>query len=438
MIVGDTFTSTKQRVKAAATNVKPLSVTGLPQSLSVFELLVVFTFATLLMHSRMPDRLDGFLWAEDGVIFVAQAYSRGIHSIFQPYAGYLHVLPRLITWAYSHLGNPESIPKAFAWITTILTGCSVTYIGAVASRYLPRLAAVALALTPLAVLNSGEVWTSVTNLQWVLAPLVAVMLWEMTVAELNTDVRSKITIAKAIVLLVLMMTGPFGVIFGTFAIAAIARRIASRKRTPDRARMLAFLSGFVVQGCVLAFCPSRYKIPPLHPITDFVHFPWVSGLLRFMLIDFAGVRSALMPRPPVWIVAAILLTGVVIVTAYRSGTYWRSVSLGMLAVALMLWVLGVVRSDAPDMDVATMLHAQRYSYLPYVFISWSLIVNAATADQAWVKSLSLLVVGMAFLGSIAMWQCPPVPQAHIENIGGGSYLVHMPPSDKWNFTFTVH
>lgn len=46
---------------------------------------------------RLPEQARGTLWAEDGVLFLRDAFLPGPTNPFTPYAGYLHVVPRLAT-----------------------------------------------------------------------------------------------------------------------------------------------------------------------------------------------------------------------------------------------------------------------------------------------------------------------------------------------------
>ena len=58
--------------------------------------IILFTLAFIVIISRRPDAiLNPQFWAEDGSVFYAQAYNKGIiNSLFLPYAGYLHAVPR--------------------------------------------------------------------------------------------------------------------------------------------------------------------------------------------------------------------------------------------------------------------------------------------------------------------------------------------------------
>jgi hypothetical protein len=60
----------------------------------------VFT-ATLLQLARQPGvpSIDT-VWAEDGGVFLTDALNQGfVHTLLSSYAGYLHVVPRVVAWA---------------------------------------------------------------------------------------------------------------------------------------------------------------------------------------------------------------------------------------------------------------------------------------------------------------------------------------------------
>jgi hypothetical protein len=71
------------------------------------ELILVFLVSSVLIIARMPNRVfEGYLWAEDGPIFLKAAFENGASSIFTPYAGYLSLTTRLIAYLQSTLQTP--------------------------------------------------------------------------------------------------------------------------------------------------------------------------------------------------------------------------------------------------------------------------------------------------------------------------------------------
>lgn len=61
-------------------------------------LLLFLGLAAALLELRFaaPGPIAQYLWAEDGSIFINQAHTLGLAALWQPYAGYLHLYPRLV------------------------------------------------------------------------------------------------------------------------------------------------------------------------------------------------------------------------------------------------------------------------------------------------------------------------------------------------------
>ena len=55
--------------------------------------------STLILFYRKPGTLHNpQFWAEDGTTFFRENIQRGAWAVFQPYAGYLLVIPRFVAW----------------------------------------------------------------------------------------------------------------------------------------------------------------------------------------------------------------------------------------------------------------------------------------------------------------------------------------------------
>jgi hypothetical protein len=81
----------------------------------------------LFYFLRRPSiSLEPILYAEDGSIFLQTAIDSGLHSLVQTYAGYSHLLQRLVAlFAISHL-SPLDYPQFFlgvAWASYLLPLC---------------------------------------------------------------------------------------------------------------------------------------------------------------------------------------------------------------------------------------------------------------------------------------------------------------------------
>src|SRR5690349_19367260 len=71
------------------------------------------------------------VWAEDGSIFLTQDDQMGLRAWWEPYNGYLHLLPRLIAWIASHTAD-------VAWWPAIYNGLAYAISVALFARLASR------------------------------------------------------------------------------------------------------------------------------------------------------------------------------------------------------------------------------------------------------------------------------------------------------------
>jgi hypothetical protein len=118
------------------------------------------------------------LYSEDGAIFLAQARSQSfLHALVHPYAGYLHVVPRLVAAPVAAM--PLSwAAAAFAVASALVVAGIAVVVYDAARTLLPGrparvLLAAAFVLLPVA---QGEAIANVANLHWFLAAAAALLL----------------------------------------------------------------------------------------------------------------------------------------------------------------------------------------------------------------------------------------------------------------------
>lgn len=127
--------------------------------------LTISLLTGLLLALKAPDSLiQPQFWAEDGAIFFAQQWAGRQPPFFEPYAGYLHFLPRLTAWW------PGSLPAALQPLafnvsalvleTVLLTYCAMRLGN---GRLMVSLWCIlAFMLVP----QAGDVFGTITNVQW--------------------------------------------------------------------------------------------------------------------------------------------------------------------------------------------------------------------------------------------------------------------------------
>lgn len=213
-------------------------------------------FAIALFRIPVRTALDT-LWAEDGRVFLTQQYSRGLsYAFFQPYAGYMHAVPRLIAWVAS-----SATPLTDAAVVVNVLGVAVHAALAVfvyeatrahiASAFVRLIAPAFIAAVPI----GPEVLNGVANLQWVLLPAAFfALLW--------TPRRTIGLVVGCVVVLAATMSSPFGILLVPLALL----RIGARSRWPSG----WFVGGATLLGTALQLGimahTTRRTLDAVHPV----------------------------------------------------------------------------------------------------------------------------------------------------------------------------
>jgi hypothetical protein len=139
-----------------------------------------------IIVSRRPGILfDAQLWSEDGFIFFDEAVRYGWQSFITPYAGYIHLVPRTVT--YLALQLSEAFGQGIVLVPFIMNLCTVAlssicaviicsskfrWMGSIYFRIL-------LSFFILVFPNAYEVWGNATNVNWWLGILEFFLLWHI-------------------------------------------------------------------------------------------------------------------------------------------------------------------------------------------------------------------------------------------------------------------
>lgn len=146
---------------------------GAPQVSRVDVVLasVVIAISALLAHCRLPADIRNVVWAEDGRVFLGDRLRAGaLHSTFDVYEGYLHVIPRLLTDIAVWVFPLEKYAVASTALSCAVAGL-VAGLVFVCSRDLLRRRSLRVMLALITVLTpalSAEVLGNFANLHWIL------------------------------------------------------------------------------------------------------------------------------------------------------------------------------------------------------------------------------------------------------------------------------
>jgi hypothetical protein len=202
-----------------------IRATAAPRIVAVAIVVVAVLISRTVSAFTAPQ-----LVVEDAGVFWLSQYTKGFWaSLFESYAGYLHVIPRLIAGIADRFPYAWA-PTVYVWSAAVITGWTG---GTIASLQLTRAMSAMLAVSIVLVAHGGEVWSTATNLQWVMAtalPLVAV----------TDSPESPIARTNIFVFVVLAsLSGPFSVLMMPMWIYRLVR--GSRRTSDDAALCLAAL-----------------------------------------------------------------------------------------------------------------------------------------------------------------------------------------------------
>ncbi len=338
---------------------------------------LVFLLAFFVIWCRAAIRLEhGFLWAEDAPIFIQQAHQLGIRAIIANYAGYLHLIPRLIAETQRAVLPFGATPYFFVWCCAALMSAACAYV-AFALRQVAPLTAIFMGLAPVLAPQNGEVLLSITNLQWVLLPALFVLLWEAVFEGENRR-----SLPRAIAVGLLALTGPFGVLLvPAVAIAIALRRLRSRAAQINWPVVATYFIAVAVQTIVMLRHPQTPK--GVHDL------PWLNWMIRAMFADF-------LPTAITTTTAGYLFAALVIVVCVLSRA--RLVFLSLFCFSVLLWGLGVTRT-APVMPIIWYGYGARYLYPWGIFMLWALTLSISYARNALVRPLAGILIVLILLAS---------------------------------------
>lgn len=353
--------------------------------LSPFWLILVCT--VILFMRKHQFFINPQFWGEDGSLFFMGAREEGLQTFLKPYNGALYTFHRTI----AYLGNWVPIrymPHYYCYASLAATLGVILYVARsrtdIKNKSLLGIAAVACP-------HNGEVFLNLTNVHWVLALGLIVVLIS------RDPPRVWVGLLETLFVTVCCLTGPF-----VFFLLPLFLARACLRRSP-----VSVGQALVAVGCF--------------------YWQW-----RYLWYD--RVPGAFNPHDPNWrgyfgnSLAGVLLLGQDLVAQIPNNRYLVALSAllyGFLAVyalatrsktcGALLWavaaVVGVVAySHRGDIRPVSLAFAFRYFYIPFVCTTWLVIlVMERSARLARPAAFVLLLIG---LSSVSMFKFPLFPDYH--------------------------
>jgi hypothetical protein len=387
------------------------------RALGVVAAVVALSFVAWL---RLPQVSRGTLWAEDAAVFLAETLSMGVwRSIVEPYAGYLHTLPRIISGAAYTIGPLE----AYATLVSYLS-CLVVAMISVGTYFLSgqlfqhRSYRLMVGLIPVLVpIGPLEVLGNAANLHWYLLWLCPWLL----IFEPRT------WYGRAAIFAVTLAAATTEIIVGIFL--PLAAWTLARRR--NYAAPAALILGLGLQLAATITEPRNTEpaasVQPLSVLYGFllqaVGSIWETNpeAMASKVVTFSGFAVA---------IPTIIFLGLLVYPLVFGGTRWKVAALYAFVAAAACWVAATVVNPSPKLDFATFSEEYwlsgftffRYAAAPSMFLLALAPIACAVAENQGIivrsKARYLAPALLAVFLSTSYFQATPSRQTGPEWVAG--------------------
>ena len=349
---------------------------------------VLGTVAQLIRLTGKP--VLNTVWAEDGAVFLRDAYNRPFsHALFHTYAGYMHLVPRLLAELASEVPvNDASIVMTggaaviVAMLAVIVFRASRDVMSSVPVRVALAAAMVVLPATALETLDNAA------NLHWYLIfAAFWVLLW-------RPSSRTERVVGCA-VLVCAAMSDPLTAVLAPLA---LARWVALPNRG-DRTFSITYAAALAVQLCFAVAA----KANPLHVAPGVMSVAKVYGL-RVATASIVGdqITNRLFVTlgwALAWVGAAAVVA-IVVFGLRRWNARWAVVALAVLSSSAVFLIPMSLRWEPSLVSVRyadALGGGSRYTVVPVLLLISAFLVIADQAGQRWRNAPVAVVIAMGLV-----------------------------------------
>jgi hypothetical protein len=306
------------------------------------------------------------LWAEDGPVFLHDANHYGPAALFKPYAGYLHVYPRLTSLiaAYFTIATQPTILLC-GWIIAIIIFLFALTRVFTGSKYWE------LKLTSATFLvmfqpSGGETFLNITNSQWILGAALFLIC-------LSTSKDSSITRWVAFAVSApLSLTGPFSVVLLP---VIFLKLIFIKDWQQNKYIYTCVILGSIVQ---VYFLMTGNRAGGGELETDLT--VWIESALKILLLGSGNTFQYIL----------ILAFWGIIIYKLIAGLSLSAIKVAVLFVsaAVLMIIAGLMSHSHNPSAILAMGSGNRYTWVPYTLI----VVAAFLAADSDIKKVGLYAI----------------------------------------------
>jgi hypothetical protein len=326
---------------------------------------------------RIPPLARDTLWAEDGRTFLQAALDQGpIRSLFDPYAGYLHTIPRIMSSLIVQFVPVPYYASAMTAATCVAAGgaaavvyvCSRDVVTSVPGRF-------ALATTTiLAPLEPREVLGNAANLHSIMFWM---LFWMLLYRPKNRASSCLLGIAAALAALTEIQA--------LFLAPLLLWGLRDRRRWPLRA---GFLLGAAAQLFVTLAWPRIPSGNPAVGIPSILYGYLINAVLPLWIPQNTIGPSVAAGGVVLALLLALPLVAATIFTIVRGTTLQRFAAVGLAAKSLLVYSASVIDNPNLFYDYASFTSAQlqtvwlaRYGVMPSMMLIAQLVIAVMVARR---------------------------------------------------------
>lgn len=377
--------------------------------------MMVVMLVILAATASLYLRIDQFhhlasrhLWAEDGNVFLNDA-SAGWATLWRPYAGYIHLYPRLIaliSQCVELINRPNILLCGWLISYALLVHAIARLMRSVGASPIHTAAAVALvSLQP----QNGEVLFNITNSQWMMGAAL------FTIAVTPQQGTTRTSPLKLGVVALMGLTGPFSIVLAPIIILYLWHRPTW---SGNRSLYAAIVATSFIQAWVLLSSGRATQPGTIAPFSE-----WLATLTRQLTLG-AG--------KPITYVAAFLflsLSSYLLLKTPKDSPARQTSMAAMISFLAITLASAYAIKDAP-MLTSPLSSGSRYNWIPYTLIILYGIVISARAD----KKTRLLLMAAVSLISMKATKATIVEELQFESYARFSEIkpVIIPINPVWN------
>lgn len=356
------------------------------------------TLTAFVAFLRLPAAAIDTVWAEDGPVFISQAFSGGgPAALFAPYEGYLHVLPRVIAELVVHFVALKDFAVALAFASALVVAvvAFVTFYCAGALTDKVWLRASWAAIPVMVSIAPYEILGNSANLHWYLLWLVP---WLLLKPAENKAAGFLLFVTAGLA----ATTEVISVVF----LPLVFFRIRNKAYWPARAGLVA---GAACQIFTTVTFPRSEHKGELMDVGSIVigWFVNMTGVVVFGASRNVGLNILNFGAAPV-VVASIPIIAAVAYLLTKASRQYRMVTLVFLAASVGIWTACLVANPGDQFHYSQLSDTQwaeftlsRYSAVPAMFILALIPLLAETVGTRSVPAAAAVATVFAVLLAVS-------------------------------------